>query len=474
MTGTNPIQEISRMFDEQQIQIEQLRESISTRMLQLEDIGWDKIGGVLDDGGPGLKVLKQLTPNLRDMAGANPLHKRGAQLRYSYVFGRGVEFTNLTPATQAVLDDLYNQATLFSVKAYETNNLEMFCAGNLFILRTEKTNQFSLVPIEQITAEATDPDDPSRVRYFLREWSNGKEKVQRWYPVSRYKKTQVGRGRRGSIAETIEYNSQPVPVAQDQVIYHESTQRQGGWRYGIPDSLAGAVWAVSYSGYLTDNATLVKALQQIAWAITSATKSGATNAAVGVSQPGTGGVATMGSGNTLSGVGVPSAQVNFNNGQPLAAMVATSFGVPVIALLSSPGATGGSYGAATTLDTPTIKGMKAVQDSWKLFYKEILADIGSPEAEVNFPNIEQDATYREVQSIGQAYADGRLFQEEAREATIAILDVRKTRKGLPKPDAFNAGKDPADTTNPEPSQGNTGAVPGGTDQDVTNHDPDTE
>jgi hypothetical protein len=466
--ATNPVQEIARVFDEQQIQIEQLRESISSRMLALEDIGWDKISGSKDDGGPGLSTLKTLIPNLRDMAAVNPLHNRGAQLRHSYVFGRGVEFTNLTPATQAVIDDLYNQATLFSVSGYETNNLEMFCAGNLFILRTEKTNQFSLVPIEQIAAEATDPDDPSRVRYFLREWNNGTEKVQRWYPVSRYKKTQVGRGRRGSIAQTLTYNSVEIPVAQDTVIYHETTQRQGGWRYGIPDSLAGAVWA----GYLTDNATLVKALQQIAWAITSATKTGSSNAAIGVAQPGTGGTAAMGSGNTLSSVGVPSAQVNFNNGQPLAAMVATSFGVPVIALLSSPGATGGSYGAATTLDTPTIKGMKAIQDSWKLFYKEVLADIGSPDAEVNFPNIEQDPTYREVQSIGQAYADGRLFQEEAREATVQILDVRKARKGLPKPDAFNAGKAPSDTSNPEPSQGNSGAVPGGTNQDDTNHDGD--
>lgn len=472
--ATNPVAEIARMYDEQQIRIQQLEESLASRMLKLEDIGWEKINGVEADGGPTLATLKPLIGNLRDMAAANPLHKRGAQLRHSYVFGRGVDFTGLTDATEKVIDDLYNQEALFSVKAYETNNLEMFCAGNLFIIRNEKTNQFTRVPIEQIVADATDPDDPSRILYLLRQWSNGKEKVQRWYPISRYKKTQVGRGRRGSIAATLDYNSQPVPVAQDSVIYHEGSQKQAGWRYGIPDSLAASVWSVAYSGYLTDNATLVKALQQIAWAISTASKTGSANAAVGVAQPGTGGTAVMGSGNTLSGVGVPSAQVNFNNGQPLAAMSATAVGVPVIALLSSPGATGGSYGAATTLDTPTIKGMKAVQDSWKLLYQEILADIGSPDGEVSFPNIEQDQTYREVQSVGAAYADGRLFQDEAREATLQLLDVKKTHKGLPKPDNFNAGKDPSDTSNPSPSQGNTGATPGGAGQDVTDHSSDTD
>ena len=153
-------------------------------------------------------------------------------------------------------------------------------------------------------------------------------------------------------------------------------------------------------------------------------------------------------------------------------MVATSFDVPVIALLSSPGATGGSYGAATTLDTPTVKGMRAVQDSWKLLYEEVLRDMGSPEAEANFPNIDEDPIYRQVQAVGIAYADGRLHQDEAREATVDLLDIQPKRNSLPKPDSFNAGTDPDDESNPEAGQGNTGATPGGVDQNTTNHDGD--
>lgn len=440
-----------------------LEESLAQKMLALEDIGWEPVYGKKnEDRGLTLENLHEVTPRLRDMAATNPLHKRGAQLRHAYVFGRGIEFSGLKPKTQEAVDNLYNQAALFSVQAYETNNLEKFVAGNFFVIRNESTNQCTVVPVEEITAEVTDPDDNAVVRYFMRTWSsvdaNGKAVTKRrWYPVSRFKRTQIGRGKRGKIQKTIRVGGENIPVDQGAVIYHEVTQRQAGWTYGVPDSLAAMVWSLAYSEYLQDNAKLVKALQMIAWAITSSTKAGANTAAVQVASPGVGGTASMGSGNSLSSVGVPSAQVNMGNGQPLAAMVATSLGVPVIALLSSPGATGGSYGAATTLDLPTVKGMKAIQDSWKLFFKEILADMGSPDAEVTFPSLEQDATYREVQSIIEAKAAGLLHQDEAREAILNLIDAPRFHEEPPE-------------DNPDyqaPAQGVQGTVPGGFNQDTT-------
>lgn len=471
--------ELDRLVRHSQDLEARLEEALTPKILQLEDIGWDPIWGKRSESERGLELtdLHTVVPHLRDMAAVNPLHKRGAQLRHAYVFGRGVEITNLKPKTQAAVDDLYNQAALFSVEAHETINLAKFCTGNLFVVRDESTNILTVVPIEEIKGEVTDPDDNSKVRYFLRVWhsvdsDNKPLTKRRWYPVARFKKSQIGRGRRGKINKTIGFSGDRIPVDQGSVIYHVASQRQDGWTYGIPESLAAAVWTISYSEYLKDNAKLVKALQMIAWSITSSTKAGANTAAVAVRTPGVGGTASMASGNSLSSVGVPSAQVDFNKGQPLAAYVATSFGVPVIALLSSPGATGGSYGAATTLDTPTIKGMKALQDSWVLFFKEILADMGSPEADVSFPNIMQDETYREAQTLAQGYATGALHQDEYRDAFIALTDVRKMRTSLPKPDEFNAGSDPADATDPTPSQGNTGAVAGGVDQDETNHDND--
>lgn len=478
---TDTAGQIAELLREQEAQMQnleyRLEESLARKVLELEDIGWSRLTGQDEDnGGLTLKSLHDLTPNLRDMAATNPWLVRGAQLRHAYVFGRGINFEGIDPKTQAAIDDFHNQAALFSVQAHETNNLAMFTDGNFFIVR-DNANMLTVIPVSQITAEVTDPDDSSRVRYFLREWTstdaNNRPVVRRrWYPVSRYKKSQVGRGKRGKINKTIKIADKAIPVAQDAVIYHHASKRQTGWTYGVPQSLAATVWVVAYAEYLRDNASLVKALQQIAWSITTATKKGNANAAVSMSKPGVGGTTVMGEGNALSSVGVPSAQVDFNKGQPLAAAVAAALGVPVIALLSSPGATGGSYGAASTLDDPTLKGMRAEQDSWKVLYKEILADMGSPKAIITFPNISQDATYREAQTLAQGYATGAIFQEEYREAYTELVDVRRTKTGLPKPDAFNAGKDPADDSNPTPSQGNTGAVQGGSDQGVTNHDND--
>lgn len=471
---TSPIDALNQMFQSQQHTIERLEESLAQRVLQLEDVGWTPLNTNPDRDGPDLDLLKTVTPRLRDLAATNPLHVRGAQLRHAYIFGRGVNFTGLTPKTREAVENQYNKTALFSVQAYSTINAAKFTDGNLFLLRDEDTNILSLVPLREITGVVTDGDDNSKVRYFQRTWtSNDQERIV-WYPVSRYKKSFIGRGKRGKLPKTINKN----PVAQRTVIYHETTKRQVGWTFGVPDSLAAVVHSAAYSEYLADNSKLSKALMQIAWSISTASRPAAKNAAYQVARnDGAGGTAVLGGGNQLSSVGVPSAQVNYNNGQPLAAMVASSFGVPVIALLSSPGATGGSYGAASTLDEPTRNGMRAEQDSWTAFFEEILRDMGSPDASVQFPNITQDPTYREAQTLANGYIMGAIHQDEYRDAFLNLVDVERLHPTPPKPDEFNNGKTPdytGEDSDPLARQGNSGAVPGGVNQGETDHSADDE
>lgn len=468
-----------REVAEHQQKNELVVEDLQRRLIEMESVGWTALAGAADDtSGPTLTALHTMVDDLQDMAVTNPLHIRGAQLRHSYVFGRGVQFSDLTPKTEALLEDPYIKESLFSVEAYETNNLAQFTDGNLFVIRDEKTNQITRVPIKQITAVATDEDDNSKIQYLLRRWNANGEDRQMWYPLARYKKTLVGRGKRGpGIRKTIDATGLtrlsgmvPVPVSQDKVIYHKASKRQVGWTFGVPDSLAAKVWTLAYSEYEKDNLLLVKALSQLAWKVTTSTKSGANDASVQLANAnaGVGQTAVMGANNALQSVGTPGSNVNFNNGQPIAAMVATSFGVPVIALLSSPGATGGSYGAATTLDLPTLKGMKALQDAWVTFYTEILQDMGSPEVKVSFPSIESDPTYREVASIALAYEASLLHQDEAREGVLEVLDVPIKHANPPKkePKTTNGGS--------VASQGNSGAVTGGQNQGDTNHDGDED
>jgi hypothetical protein len=496
----NELMALGQRFDQLEAEnralTEQLVENLSRKMLELEDIGWTPLTGNTfqdEDSGLELDALHTLSKRLRDEAVTNPLHVRGAQLRKDYVFGRGMYLTGLGDKVQALVDDPYNKTALFSADAYETNNLTLFTDGNLIVLRNEKTNELSVIPLTQITEVALDPDDNSKVRYLKRVWTTkvgGKPvEKQMWYPLARFKKSRVGRGKRrsqtGGIQKSFTSGGKRVEVSQDTVAYLHTTKRQSGWTFGVPDSLAALVWSQAYKEYLADNATLVKALSQLAWKVTTTTKTGQDNAAAQVKLPGgVGGAVVTGNGNDVSAVS-RGAGVDFNNGQPLAAMVAASFGVAVIALLSSPGATGGSYGAAQTLDEPTLKGMRAIQDSWIEFYREILVDMGAENPVVSFPNISEDPTYRALQSLAQAYATGAISQREYRDAVLELLDVLKQSDALPKPDNFNAGhltpQEVADNAkaqaemkakDPIARQGNTGSVPGGTEQDVTNHDND--
>lgn len=447
-----------------------VEEAISDRLLDIERSTWTLIKGITDgsETGPTLEEIKSVVPGLREMASTNPWHIRGVNLRNAYVFGRGVNYVNVDkPRHLSIIEDPQNQSALFGVDAYAVANKADFSAGNFFALK--KNNKFIVVPIEQISNFSTNPDDASDIWFLKRSWrANGKDD-ELWYPTDSRKNSG------DKLPKSIKLpDGRTEPVASDGVFYVRRSNRQEGWTWGLPSSLGAVVWTQAYAAYLKDNALLVRALSKIAWKITNTTTGGTTASAATVrdSANQVGGIASMAAGNQLQGVGVPSAQVNMGNGQPLIAAAATTFGVPVIALLASPGETGGSYGSAATLDEPTLKVMTEIQSSWADFYRRVLRDLGAKDAFIEFPAIQTDPAYRRITSIALAVETGLVWEDEGRDAIMDIEDIPRLHDGPPpKPvvdTSNNTGSDPI------PSQGNTGAVPGGVNQDDTNHDPDNE
>jgi hypothetical protein len=121
--------------------------------------------------------------------------------------------------------------------------------------------------------------------------------------------------------------------------------------------------------------------------------------------------------------------------------------------------------------------MISIQDTWALFYRNVLKTIGIKDAEVEFPAIESDPVYRQIASLVQAYMSGGLHQAEFRAALLDLLDIENALEGLPKPDEFNGGHVPGDEAppgDPVSRQGNQGAVAGGTNQGDTNNDARTD
>jgi len=354
--------------------IEILEESVRDLALRYENVGWDLLSGNFDDEeGPDLDTLKEWNDKLSDLAASNPLMKRGAQLRHGYIFGKGVVFTDLKAAAKSFVEDELNERALFSVQAYEEMNLATFTGGNFFTLSDGKKRVIR-VPLKEITGVVTAEDSNEEIKYLQRSWNaNGESRVV-WYPMSTTEKP----------VASIMSNGKRIKVDRDKVMFLKTSNKQVGWTFGVPDGLAALAWTLAYSEYLKDNSALVKAYSQFAWKVTRKTKAGVDNAAAQIRLPGgTGGAAVAADGNDLAPINPSGSQVNFNNGQPLAAMVATSLGVSVIALLGSPGAAGGSYGAAATLDSPTLIGMEAVQDSWAIFFRSVLRHLKSVNAIVS-------------------------------------------------------------------------------------------
>lgn len=439
-------------------------ESLVSRMEDLKNVGlWKILSGeqrVNDDNTVELSELHDTYPMLLELAATNPWHIRGVQLRHSYIFGNKFEIEGVGPSSKAfrIINKPQNRNTLFSVDAMDTNNLSMFTAGNMIMLYDEIEQVFTRVPLKEIDSVSTDPDNRMNIWYVRRTWTSmdraGNDRPQSvWYPVAQYK------SERKELRKTLGHGADQKPVDKNTVAFIKHSRRPEGSTWGIPDSLGAVIWTVAYSEYLGDNAKLVKALSRFAWNITRPDKSAVRRTASEVHDaPGGIGDSAVSAGGGVSTVGVPSAQVNMNNGQPLISAVAASFGVPVIALLSSPGATGGSYGAASTLDQPTVKGFEVLQDSWAEFYEGVLNYLGSKNARVVFPPIQTDPPHRVMAALGVGVAQGLIWREDASDFAYSLMGIRRTKNGLP----------------PVPNEKDPAPVPGGVQQGETDHSLDDE
>lgn len=444
-----------------------LRESYSSMaqaILAFDDAGWNTANASGSGDGFTLNELKDAAKRIREQTEGNPLLKRGCGLRTSYIFGRGVSFSDQPPRIQKYIQDPRNQEVLFSPEAQIINERANFTDGQFFLLANVATKQFQRIPFSEITAIVTDPDDAERIRYIRRTWTNkvqelasgaAKETVKQvWYPVDTYTPEN------GRYVASIQGN--PVDVKFRMFNFH--VNRRAGQVLGVPDAFPALPWAHAYNEYLKDGSRMLKALSMFAWQLKSKTKAGATNAAAQIATPKTSGsVAVTGSDMELSAMPRGN-NINLTDGRPLGSMVASALEVSVVALLSDPG-TSGAYGTAQTLDVPTVKAMEARQQSWTLFYKRVLSFLGAKvdALEVNWPKIETEPSQRLTQALALAYEGGAIWQDEYRAAIIEVLDVPRLHL---TPPVDSSVADTSSTASAVPSQGNSGTV--GSMQDNAN------
>ena len=477
----NSLEGLAREFNSLRSENAILHETVNDLASRATDAFWQPINSlnslVGEDTGIGLQELKELSQMLRDRVAAGSLHKRAVELTHAYVFGEGLTIEGTEPLQPRIIEALkhpYNQAALFSQTAQQELTAAMYTDGQVMVMRDTRTRVLTRLPLAQVGAVHVDDDSPERIWHVKRSWTaNGKSR-EAWYATASYARA-VPKAQR---IRYIDDNGKRVEVDDTRIVHITSASRQVGWSLGLPVGLPAVQWIETYSKFIQNSASLVESYSKIAFKYSQkSSQLSASAVTIGGTPDRVGGVAGMGLDDSLTAMPAMGSQVSFSNGRPIASLAASAIGISVVALLSDPGAAGSSYGAAQTLDSPTVRVMSVWQDKWVAFFREILEDMGAkPESlQIEFPSIETDVPYRQLTSLASAFQTGALHRGEYRGAVLNLLNIPGQRpvEDLPEPDQFNAAhpiapETEADSnadddsdgqpTDPLPRQGNTGAV----------------
>lgn len=376
--------ELAEMLRQERATNEHIRESMADLEARMYEPGWQKLTAYAEQEFTR-EGLQRITAACRVMAIKNSLIKRGLSLRNAYVWGQGVQISarangkqrgqqDVNAAVQGFLDDDGNRRVFSSPQAREETERQLGTDGNVFyaLFTSPRTGRVQVrsLPWDEITDVICNPEDRSDPWFYRREWwedhrtERGVQQVRRvaYYPALGYNP----RFKPPRLNFPVYGDSTLAEVYWDAPVYHIKVNGLKGWKFGLPDAYAAIDWAAAYKDFLTDWATLIKALSRFAWRLTSkGSKQAAAKARIAAA-PRTdpysgdpmraGATALTTPDMSLEAIPKSGATIDSESGRPLAAMVAAALDVPVTMLLGDPGTTG-NRATAETLDSPTERGM---------------------------------------------------------------------------------------------------------------------
>jgi hypothetical protein len=403
--------------------------SRSVESMQMEDIGWIPVGSsTSSDAVNCLSNVRRASATAKKVA-PTPLIVRGKELRNSYILGSGVNVRVTSETKKGDKKRVQKLPSLLSLSFLQSIIDAQVDEGNAFARYFTTSQRVSLVPLKRIAGIVTDEDDPAFIRYVRISEPTGMNPNDDRYVITKdYLRTHP------DVPDFLndETLGRPVKVDRESIMHILPRNPDVGMPLGTPLGYGCALWAMGYYEYLAGSMDLSKALTSIAW------KMQVSNERVGKSMATTidsssmhGNTGIMSQDMTLSGMGVPSAQVNFNNGRPVAGMVAAMFGVPLAGLLSDVG-TSGTNNSLETLDTPMIKGFELkralLRDFMLDIYDTMMSNVN---VEVTFPPIIMDTEWNDVNSAVNAQKAGVLSRAETRKYTSKMLGVELMADKVP-------------------------------------------
>jgi hypothetical protein len=257
-------------------------ETLSDLERQMAEPGWIRFA-TLTEQEFSVRGMTQMRAICRLMSVANPLVKRGLNLRSAYVWGQGVEITarangrdrdgeqDVQAVIAAFLDDDGNRRALTGSSARDRLEHALGTDGDLFIAHfTRPTTgqvQVRVIVADEITEVISNPEDASEPWFYRRVWYRHDidtqtglvqpQRQERLYPCVDYRPATRPR-RLGQ-----------VQIAWDTPLLHVDVNRPQGWRRGVPDAYAAIPWARAYKEFLESWAGLMHALARFAWRLTA-------------------------------------------------------------------------------------------------------------------------------------------------------------------------------------------------------------
>lgn len=435
------------MYSETDV-VELVENALADAVLRFDDIGFRQFGVSQEDSEAlTLENAKTVSLLARAMVTMNPLIKRGASVRSSYVWGKGIQFEKgEDAAVKKVLDDALLKRWLFSDEAHREMETSLGTDGTFFFLAEGQQRQRygaahkkpsgQRVPLHEIQGVIVNPDNDEEVWYWKRSWTRltwdaDSEQSQStheeaWYPTDVCPEDQKKRRRIGN-----------TRVDTSKTMFEHSVNKQVGWQIGAPDLTPVLFWAKAHKEFLEDSTKLVKAYSRLAHKVTTATPQGVKQAAASVAaQPArdpltgdradVGGTAVLSAGSNIQTIGRTAGSVDFSAGIPLAGYVAAGLEIPLTDLLADSSLSNRS--SAETLTDSKLAAMVQRQNSWVSFFDRLFAFWGIDEVGPYFEKIDSDTTMKAVQAVILATGTNVLHAEEVRDLLKVILGLRNDKK----------------------------------------------
>lgn len=333
--------------------------------LVADEKGWSPLAGVQGNVLPHrLRVEKAVEADLA--IAANPLIKRGVNLRCAYIWGSGVTVTVRDEAStgqdiQAVLTEFQDDpanAPLWAVDEQIQRERELCGPGEVWLAlpTVEQTGRVRVRPLPsaEMTTIITDPEDRYTDWFYLREYTVAKKAHRTLYPALGYRPAvRLPQLDDATLTLLDRQDLRGVEIRWDSPVRKLLVNELGG--RGLGDVFASLPSALAYTAFLEAWHKLMLSLARFVWrakARPDKAQQVARKILEAEQRRVVGGTTVEDPATGIEAISKTGATFDADSGRPLAGMVAAGLGLPVTMLLADPGVTG-ARAVAETLDQPT-------------------------------------------------------------------------------------------------------------------------